>query len=64
VETSAASSASTRPRPLHDFLYGSVEKEMQRTMAHLTLARKIATITLMWTKGVSFDPQNLHRQAA
>jgi hypothetical protein len=35
------------------------------TMARLTLARKIATITLtMWKKGVSFDPQNLHRQAA
>ena len=34
-------------------------------MARLTLARKIATITLtIWKKGVSFDPQQLHRQAA
>jgi hypothetical protein len=43
----------------------SVEKGMRPTMARLTLARKIATITLtMWKKGVGFDPQNLHRQAA
>jgi hypothetical protein len=42
-----------------------VEKGMRPTMARLTLARKIATITLtMWKKGVGFDPQNLHRQAA
>jgi hypothetical protein len=34
-------------------------------MARLTLARKIAAITLiMWKKGVSFDPKQLQRQAA
>jgi hypothetical protein len=34
-------------------------------MARLTLARKIAAITLtMWKKGVQFDAQQLHRQAA
>ncbi len=62
---SAAISASTRPGPLHDFYVARVEKGMRPTMARLTLARKIATITLtMWKKGVGFDPQNLRRQAA
>jgi hypothetical protein len=38
---------------------------MRPTMAHLTLARKIATITLtMWKKGVDFDANQLNRQAA
>jgi hypothetical protein len=61
----AALSARTRPGPLHDCYVARVEKGMRPTMARLTLARKIATITLtMWKKGVSFDPQNLHRQAA
>ena len=62
---SAAISASTRPGPLRDFYVARVEKGMRPTMARLTLARKIAAITLtMWKKGVRFDPQNLHRQAA
>ena len=62
---SAAISASTHPGPLHDFYVARVEKGMRPTMARLTLARKIATITLtMWKKGVGFDPQNLPRQAA
>jgi hypothetical protein len=34
-------------------------------MARLTLARKIAAITLtMWKKGANFDIQQLQRQAA
>jgi len=38
---------------------------MRPTMARLTLARKIATITLMmWKKGVDFDANELQRQAA
>lgn len=62
---SAAISASTRPGPLRDFYIARVEKGMRPTMARLTLARKIASITLtMWKKGVGFDPQLLHRQAA
>ena len=62
---SAAISASTRPGPLQDFYIARVAKGIRPTMARLTLARKIATITLtIWKKGVSFDPQNLHRQAA
>jgi transposase len=51
--------------PLHDFYVALVAKGMRPTMARLTLARKIATITLtIWKKGVSFDPQQLHQQAA
>jgi transposase len=64
VFKSAAISASTRPGPLHDFYVARVEKGMRPTMARLTLARKIAAITLtMWKKGVSFDPQQLSRQS-
>ena len=62
---SAAISASTRPGPLRDFYMARVESGMRPTMARLTLARKIASITLtMWKKGASFDPKQLERQAA
>ena len=61
----AATSASIRPGPLHDFYVTRVDSGMRPTMARLTLARKIAAITLtMWKKGVSFDPKQLQRQAA
>jgi transposase len=60
----AAISASTRPGPLRDFYLARLEKGIRPTMARLTLARKIAAITLiLWKKGVSFDPQQLQRQA-
>jgi transposase len=62
---SAAISASTRPGPLQDFYVARVAKGMRPTMARLTLARKIAAISLtIWKKGVSFEPKQLHRQAA
>jgi len=62
---SAAISASTRPGPLQDFYVALVAKGIRPTMARLTLARKIAAIPLTrWKKGVSFDPKQLHRQAA
>ena len=61
---SAAISASTRPGPLHDFYVARVESGMRPTLARLTLARKMAAITLtMWKRGASFDPQPLQRQA-
>ena len=61
---SAAISASTRPGPLHDFYVARVAKGVRPTMARLTLARKMAAITLtMWKKGASFDPQQLSRRA-
>ena len=62
---SAAISASTSPGPLRDFYTARVDSGMRPTMARLTLARKIATITLtLWKKGVSFDPKQLQRQAS
>jgi len=62
---SAAVSASTRPGPLQDFYAALVSKGMRPTMARLTLARKMAAVSLtIWKRGVSFDPQQLHRQAA
>jgi len=61
----AAISASTRPGPLHDFYVARLGSRMRPTMARLTLARKIAAITLtMWKKGVRFDPKELQQQAA
>jgi transposase len=61
----AAISASTRPGPFRDFYVALLAKGMRPTMARLTLARKMIAITLtLWKKGVSFDPQQLHRQAA
>jgi hypothetical protein len=61
----AAISASSRPGPLYDFYAALLEKGMRPTMARLTLARKIATITLtIGKKGVDFDAKELHRQAA
>jgi transposase len=62
---SAAVSASTRPGPLQDFYGALVAKGIRPTMARLTLARKIAAVSLtIWKKGVSFDPKQLHRKAA
>jgi transposase len=62
---SAAISASTRPGPLRDFYVARVEKGMRPTMARLTLARKMAAISLtIWKKGVEFDAQQLQRPAA
>src|ERR1700690_4420544 len=56
----AAFSASTQPGPLHDFVAALVEKGMRPTMVRLTLARKIAAITLaIWKKGVCFDAKQL-----
>src|SRR6266851_5679490 len=62
---STAISASTRPGPFRDFYLALLAKGMRPTMARLTLARKIAAITLtMWKKGVDFDAKQLDQQAA
>jgi transposase len=60
----AAMRASTCDGPLRDFYQGLLAKGMRPTMARLTLARKIAAITLIvWKKGVRFDAHYL-KQAA
>jgi len=56
--------ASTCDGPLRDFYQSLLAKGMRPTMARLTLARKIAAITLIvWKKGVRFDANYL-KQAA
>ena len=62
---SAATTASARPGPFHDFYAALLAKGMKPSMARLTLARKIAAITLtLWKKGARFDAEQLKRQAA
>jgi transposase len=62
---STALSASRLAGPLQDFYAGLVAKGMKPDMARLTLARKIAAITLtLWKKGGSFDAEHLKSQAA
>ena len=62
---SAATMASSREGPFHDFYQGLLTKGMKPAMARLTLARKIAAITLiLWKKGAHFDAEHLKLQAA
>jgi hypothetical protein len=54
-----------RPGPFQDFYQASLAKGIKPTMARLTLARKIAAITLtLWKKGENFDAEKLKPQAA
>jgi hypothetical protein len=53
----AAISAIERPGPLQDFYAARVEKGMRPSLARLTLARKMAAITLIiWKKGARATP--------
>ena len=61
----AATRASVQPGPFQDFYQRSLAKGIKPTMARLTLARKIAAITLtLWKKGENFDAEKLKSQAA
>jgi transposase len=61
----AATSASARQGPFHSFYENLLAKGMLPAMARLTLARKIAAITLcVWKKGEPFDAEYLKPQAA
>ena len=61
----AANMASVRPGPFQDFYQTLLAKGIKPTMARLTLARKIAAITLtLWKKGENFDANKLKSQAA
>jgi len=62
---SAATTASARAGPFRTFYLGLLAKGMLPAMARLTLARKIAAITLsVWKKGEAFDAEQLKPQAA
>ena len=57
--------ASTSAGPFRDFYEALLAKGIKPTMARLTMARKIAAITLtVWKKGASFDANYLRQQAA
>lgn len=61
----AATRAAAVPGPFQEFHAGLVARGMKPTMARLTLARKIAAITLIvWKKGVGFDAKHLKQKAA
>jgi transposase len=62
---SAAMSASCGAGPFRDFYDALLAKGMKPEIARLTLARKIAAITLtLWKKGERFDAEELNTQAA
>jgi transposase len=62
---SAATLAAAKAGPFQEFYAALVAQGMKPEMARLTLARKIAAITLMvWKKGVRFDAQYLKPQTA
>jgi transposase len=61
----AATRAAATAGPFQNFCQACVAKGMKPPMARLTLARKIAAITLLvWKKGVRFDAEHLKQQAA
>ena len=60
-----ATLASVTAGPFQDFYIALLAKGIKPSMARLTLARKIAAITLLvWKKGVRFDAEHLKQQAA
>ena len=60
----AATAATVRPGPLRDFYLASLERGVPEELAKVTLARKIAAVTLrLWKKGELWDPDKLTTQA-
>jgi transposase len=61
----AAVSALAHPGPLQEFYAARVAQGIKPELARLTLARKIASLTLnLWKKGERFNAQHLKAQAA
>ena len=61
----AATLAAATPGPFQNFYEACLARGVRPSMARLTLARKIASITLLvWKKGVCFDAEYLKQQAA
>jgi len=62
---SASAVAAAKAGPFQKFYDAQIGKGIKPEMARLTLARKIAAITLIvWKKGVSFDARYLNPQTA
>jgi len=65
VFKSAATMASVRAGVFHEFYLGLLLKGIAPHMARLTLARKIAAITLkIWKEGGTFKAEYINPQAA
>ena len=61
----AATRAAATAGPCQKFYEARIASGLKPPMARLTLARKIAAITLLvWKKGVRFDAEQLKQQAA
>jgi transposase len=64
VFRSAANAATGRAGPLQDFYQAMIARGMRPERARVSLARKIAALTLrLWKKGERFDPTKLTLQA-
>ena len=60
----AATAASGRPGALRDWYHGLLARGMREELARVTLARKLAALTLrLWKRGERYDPANLTVQA-
>lgn len=60
----AALAATGRPGPLQDFYRALLAQGMRDDLARVTLARKLASLTLrLWKKGERYDPAKLTKQA-
>lgn len=61
----AASAATARPGPLQDFYLAMLERGMKPELARVTLARKLAALSLrIWKTGERYDASKLTKQAA
>jgi transposase len=60
----AAAAATGKPGPLQDFYHGMLARGMREELARVTLARKLAAITLrLWKTGEAYDSTKLTMQA-
>ncbi len=56
----AATAARTQPGPLQDWYHGVLARGGSAELATVTLARKLAAITLrLWKQGAHYDPAQL-----
>jgi hypothetical protein len=61
----AATAATVQPGPLQDWYAAQVARGLAPALARVTLARKLAALTLrLWKKGERYDPTQLTRQAS
>lgn len=60
VFKSAALAATVRPGPLQGLYHAMTERGMRPELARVTLARKLAALTLrLWKTGERYDPTKL-----